>query len=275
MSLEELYEYYINADDLEEKLKKICADLEQLDLNLKPISTPRYELLTMRLQEISNRLTYLQHIDFSQTYDVLKSIPEILQKSAEQWAKYDWVPYLPMNESKQTIYLLSPTSQENADQIMLEQLDDKQISQLFEKLSEKVKSHSHNTNTFEEAVKCYTAGLYSGCALLLFAIIDSCFLIGQTTEGKSKRDLAGKAVEKSFDEEKSQYVISALATRLIVEKLFEYAHDFDSQYETGVNRNFLSHGMNKYVPTQTDCLKLFVLLYNIYVSFDTKCFRWS
>ena len=62
---------------------------------------------------------------------------------------------------------------------------------------------------------------------------------------------------------------------IVTKNFFDDADDFNPEKEDGLNRNFVSHGMNQYNPTRTDCLKLFVLLYNFYFLIDAKILRWD
>lgn len=253
---------FINTDVLNTKISDI------------KISPERQHSFSIMVKEISNAVAVFQQIDLQKIGEAFINLPDKVKKSAETWAKYGWVPYLPNTPVTDLINLTFPDSQDEADSIMVQNITITGIDELFDTLSEKVELHSHNINTFQEAVKCYRANIFSGCTLLLFAIIDSCFIIGQP-ESEHRRWLAKKAVEESIDNDKSKIAVFAYTTKLIIEKLFMPADDFNPSIESDLNRNFLSHGMNKHIPSQNDCLKLFVLLYNVYVSFDGKFFSWN
>lgn len=262
-----------------EEGKKFIETLSILDFKMQDIKIPNREQIEMFIHKTSEIIAVFQQIDIVKASDAVINLPQNIQKAADIWADYGWVPYLPTSSINELIDFKYPKSQDEADRIMMQKLDDNGINLLFDRVTDKVKSHSHNINTFEEAVKSYKIELYSGCALLLLAIIDSCFIFGQPTptstkkNKKPKRQLAGQAVENAIAD-KAQIAIFAYTTKRVIDKIFKHGDDFKISNENGLNRNFLSHGMNTYIPVKKDCLQLFVLLYNIYVSFDGKFFCW-
>lgn len=278
MNIFELAEF-INRKDVKEKGKKIIEKLSAFNSIAYNIETADYMQVKLLISQISEAMAVIQNIDLFKLSDAIDKLPENVKESANIWANYGWVPYLPNCGIGELINIKFPKTQEEADEIIMQRLDDVGVKILIDKLTDKVKFHSHNLETFEEAVNSYKAGLYSGCSLLLFAIIDSCFIIGQPIPPKdsknSKRKLAGSAVKDAVNEDKYNIAIFAYTTKNIIDRLFKYANDFDPSEEDGLSRNFLSHGMNQYTPNRKDCLQLFVLLYNIYVSFDSKCFMWN
>lgn len=273
--------YSIDRFNYIEEGRKAIENLSLLNTSIDNIKLPDIEKINEVIKQTSEIIAVFQQIDLIKISDVVVSLPKNVQKAADIWAEYGWVPYLPTSNIKDLINFNYPKSQEEADEIMMQKLDNNGIKVLFDTLNKQVKSHSHNINSFEEAVKSYNNGIYSGCSLLIFAIIDSCFLVGQpvptpTKENKNpKRQLASSAIKVAIDCNKSKIAVFAYTVKRIIESRFKYGNDFDSSKENGVNRNFLSHGMNTYIPSQKDCLQLFVLLYNIYVSFDGKFYSWT
>ena len=218
----------------------------------------------------------LQNQNWEKICDTLSNFSEKVKTSAQVWASYGWVPNLPeynLIDSLKTIN--APISQREADDIMMSKIDDRVLFSLFDKIADYNTQAGLNSNSFEEAVKCFDNKLYSACSLLLFAMIDARFLIGQPKVSKENRNLARPAVSKAIDEKKSKYAVIAFASKTIIEQLFLKANDYDYSIEKGLNRNFISHGMNKYNPDNTDCIKLFILLYNIDLLFHANYFRWN
>lgn len=273
--------YSIDRCNYIEEGRKVIENLSILDTSIDKVILPNIDKINEIIKQASEIIAVFQQIDLIQINDTVINLPKNVQKAADIWAKYGWVPYVPTSKINDLINFSYPKSQEEADKIMMQKLDNDGIKVLFDTLTQKVKSHSHNINSFEEAVKSYNNGIYSGCSLLIFAIIDSCFLVGQpvftSTKGNknSKRQLAGAAVNIAIDYDKSKIAVFAYATKRIIESRFMHGNDFEKSRENGINRNFLSHGMNTHIPNQKDCLQLFVLLYNIYVSFDGKFYSWT
>lgn len=145
---------------------------------------------------------------------------------------------------------------------------------LFDALHEYVKTNLHNETTLSQAISSFNSELYSGCALLLFALIDACFLTTQVIK-KGKRRALANAANKEIKRVDSLLLSCANISLNIVSDLFESAQDFKPEIEDGIKRNFISHGMNSYNPNRTDCLKLFVLLHSIYLLFETGVFEWK
>lgn len=273
--------YSIDRFNYIEEGRKAIENLSLLNTSIDNIKLPDIEKINEIIKQTSEIIAVFQQIDLIKISDVVVSLPKNVQKAADIWAEYGWVPYLPTSNIKDLINFNYPKSQEEADEIMMQKLDNNGIKVLFDKLTKQVKSHSHNINSFEEAIKSYNNGIYSGCSLLIFAIIDSCFIVGQPVPTPTKgnknpqRRLAGSAINIAIDYDKSKIAVFAYTAKRIIESRFKRGNDFEKSIENGINRNFLSHGMNTYIPSQKDCLQLFVLLYNIYVSFDGKFYSWT
>lgn len=227
------------------------------------------------------RIAIQNFTKFAETFPLIiegvQRLPERVQEASKQWAIYGWAPSLPGDTGADLLNAIHvPESQECADEIMLSKLDGENLQFLFDKIQEKVETHHQNTITYNDAVCCFRNEIYTGCALSLFALIDSCFVMGQPkAPGKKQRDLARKASERAIDNEKAKFFVAAYAVKIIIEDLFEVGNDFNTTKEQGLKRSFVSHGMNHYNPTRTDCSKLFVLLYNIYLMFDSGLYHWE
>jgi len=218
-----------------------------------------------RLAENLNRLAYAFYC-----------LPTNIQNATKTWASYKWIPSLPTYNVYDFIKNLNaPKSQDEADKVMLENIDEETLTQLIESISEHIPQYGQNKNAFSEAVECYNSSLYNASVLLLYSIIDSIFIKSQKKSENLKllRKLANKAVDDAINKEKSKYSIIAFSTKNVVEELFKNAKDFT--IDEGLNRNMLCHGMTDYIPNKIDCLKLIVLIYNIYLLFDTNFFTWK
>lgn len=204
-----------------------------------------------------------------------EKITDIKKRVVDKWAEYGWVPVLPTFQGKDIIKnIVPPDTSEEADKIMLKYLNESSLQELFLELKGFVTINNHNEKTLSEAILSYKNGLYSACSLLIFALIDACFLTRQPTTENKRRVLTEKAASSKIKRVDSLVLSCADITLHIVKSLFLNADDFNPQKEVGLNRNFISHGMNRYNPDDNDCLKLFVLLFNIYLLFDTAVFEW-
>lgn len=217
----------------------------------------------------SNLTVLLQRIGNLKLSDIQANI-------VEKWVSYGWVPILPSFTGANVMKnIVPPDTAKKADARMLDMLTEQELQQLFETLHTYVSANRHNEKTLAEAIDAYKAELYSGCALLIFALIDSCFIMQQPQLSNQRRGLAGLSAEKKIEKLGSIILSCADITLNLVQAIFEQAHDFKPEFETGLKRNFISHGMNTYNPSKTDCLKLFVLLHSIYLMFESKVFEWK
>ena len=190
---------------------------------------------------------------------------------------FGWIPNLPDFSLDDIFTLVNEfTSQDCADKVMLAKLNFGARNKLFNSLYNRANAYGHTQQTFADAIKSFENESYTACALCLFALIDSCFLKGQPLlTGQKRRCLANAAVNKIGDKNVLGYSLIAETSRMLIKKLFSDGDDFKPTNEIGLNRNFVSHGMNSYLPNRIDCLKLFVLLYNIYFLFDLDLFKWE
>ena len=203
-------------------------------------------------------------------------LSDIQATIVEKWSSYGWVPILPSFTGADVMAnIVPPDTAEKADTRMIRLLTEHELQQLFEALHTYVSASGYNEKTLSEAIDAYKAELYSGCSLLIFALIDSCFITQQPQFSNRRRALAGLSAEKKIKKLDSIILSCADITLNLVQSIFEQAHDFKPEFETGLKRNFISHGMNSYNPSKTDCLKLFVLLHSVYLMFDSEVFEWK
>ena len=217
----------------------------------------------------------LLQIDWDKIGAALSVLPDTIRNATNVWASFGWVPNLPSYIGKDLIgNLNTPETQDEANTIMLEKIDEDVLSKIIESIANYADKYGQNQVSFSEAVKCFDASLYSASAVLLLSIIDSIFVNSQKKpdDPKRRRELAKHAVEGAINEEKARYSIIAHAAKNVVETLFSDTKDFS--IENGLNRNMLCHGMNHYNPDRTDCIKLLVLIYNIYFMFESDYFIW-
>lgn len=205
-----------------------------------------------------------------------ENFKERVENLSDVWASYGWVPLLPDSKLDEMIGIPdAPASQSEIDSFMQMRISGFGEGKLFELLRTSASRQELNNATLNDAIVSFENGLFTACALCLFALIDERYLEGQPLAVKNhRRALAKKATAVTFQNSIiAQYFFFANTTNKIIEKLFSDANDFKN--ETGLNRNFLSHGMNSHAPDKIDCLKLFILLYSVYSLFQSKLYNWG
>ena len=120
-----------------------------------------------------------------------------------------------------------------------------------------------------EAIYCYNVRQYKACALILFSIIDSRLirLQGRKTEKYSVGAGAIAKYKKIVNQQTSDSgkLFLSLSYANLFPCLFSVFEETDnfSKKTTVINRNYLDHGMSYKTVRKKDCVKLFLLLYNL------------
>ena len=128
---------------------------------------------------------------FEQALGTFEKLPQKIQHAAETWAGYGWVPFLPTFDIEQYQWSMgAPNTQEEADNWMRNYFETETTDLLFSEIRRLADCKGCNKTTLQEAIQCYENGLYTSCALDVFALIDGCFIVGQPKkEGKEKREV--------------------------------------------------------------------------------------
>ncbi len=200
------------------------------------------------------------------------------KESCDRWVKYGWVPMLPNSERGEGIAKIAPQTSNEADEFMLAKLDEDGLKLLHSKLKEYIDKNGLNRCTLDDAINSFENGQYTACVLCLFALIDSIFITKQekdlNRDNKKYRKLAKGAVETA-NNYKELYLAPLKVTYELIKEIFSNTHDFDDKYDDNLYRSMISHGMNTRNPDKKDCLKLFVLLYNVLLSFEIGFFSFE
>lgn len=232
-------------------------------INLKEIFKTLNEKIPIFFSRLNSIMETISKIDFD-------AIPQKLQEEGEKWGVYGWVPILPTFDGSQCMEMsIAPDSKEEADKLMLSYLDDDSINQLFNEIRDYLIANNKNITTFEEAKKCFENDLYTSCSIDICALIDGVFISFQAINNNKRRSLSKEAIKRfCTDSPDSQYSVAVIAIKFIITGFFSVGDDF-KKTDTSFNRNYISHGMNIYNPNRTDCLKLLVVLYNLFLAFDS------
>ena len=123
-------------------------------------------------------------------------------------------------------------------------------------------------NDLEEAIACYKNKHYKASAMILFSLIDSILIRKQGRSTQLKTGVGAILLYKE-DFEKSHDLTKKLFTSLNKINLFKcmfVLFDDTSNFTKNcplVNRNYLDHGMTSKRVRKKDCIKLFLLLFNL------------
>lgn len=265
--------------------KAVTSGAEKLDKNIQELAKP---ILDVWKTGISQALTnFAEHISESFNAAQIASniskalagaIPskekqEQIVVALQQWGNYGWCL---IDWASMDLYRSAPSSVREADELSMEYCSEDAISNLINGLKGKV----DNKTEFEEAVMSYTNQCYTACAMILFAIIDSVMIRLQEHKESSKRCdwrmLPGGYAEKlknNSDEKSFLRKASYLAMLNAITRLYEKGNDFTNESTEIINRNFVDHGMNTRKVTQIDCVKLFLIIDNLFYFMEE--YGWS
>lgn len=202
--------------------------------------------------------------------DIVKSIhiPTIseerkkeLERSYKKWGEYGWTsnPF-----ADDCMFDTIPQNLQEADKIALQYCNSKAMEDLFEMLLQRCK----RKNDLEEAIACYKSKHYKASAMILFSLIDSILIKKQSRSTQLKTGVSAIRLYKE-DFEKSHDLTKKLFTSLnkinlfkCMFVLFDDTSNFTKECPL-VNRNYLDHGMTSKRVRKKDCIKLFLLLFNL------------
>ncbi|MBE6740906.1 MAG: hypothetical protein E7570_01245 [Ruminococcaceae bacterium] len=187
---------------------------------------------------------------------------EQLLKSYKQWGRFGWTlpPF-----AEYDCFHKCPSTQQEADQLIIQCCKKDNIVNLFDTLEEMCS----RKKDLKEAIFCYNNRQYKACAMLLFSIIDS-RIIRLQKKGEGKLDVGIRAIKKfkkltrKAITNKDIFFFSLISSNILecLFMIFEDTENFTKE-TTVVNRNYIDHGMTSKPVRKTDCIKLFILLYNI------------
>lgn len=205
--------------------------------------------------------------------EFFSELPELERKAGEKWIEFGWVPSLP-NATFESLYeaLDAPENQIEADQKMISFIETQKMETLFDELRRYFIDSESKTCTLNEAIACYENQLYTACVLCIYSLIDYSFLKEQPIVEEKRRPLPNKAIDKMVSEKEKNALVVTYATVGIIKELYRDGKNFTIE-EKPLYRNFISHGMNDIIPQKTDCLKMFVLLYNVCLLFESDIFH--
>ena len=131
----------------------------------------------------------------------------------------------------------------------------------------------------EEAVFDFEQRKYKSCIMVIYSLIDAKLIRLQTKEnrtgrensrGEKMRPSGAKAGEnvisriQSLPQEQQNFLLTLMCANVLscTKELFKLGDDFIKQPEEP-NRHFISHGMLTRPVKRMDCVKAFLLYYNL------------
>lgn len=186
---------------------------------------------------------------------------ELLQ-SYKQWGKYGWT--IPPHANFDT-FDKCPSNIVQADKIALQFCNKENMQELFLQLE----NICVRKRDLKEAIECYDHRHYKACALILFSIIDSRVIRLQSKKDEKFGVGIGaiakfKDVAKKRTTDEGKLFLALCYTNIFpcLFAMFEDTNKF-SKKTSVINRNYLDHGMSCRIVRRKDCIKLFLLLYNL------------
>lgn len=194
----------------------------------------------------------------------------------QNWGEYGWTifPFVKYN-----FYNSCPDNLIEADKKVLKECNKHNLSLLFERLND---FELINKKDLEESIFCFENKKYKSCAMVLYSIIDAKLIKMQKDEDRNPRNhmrATGKNaalnIKKHIEKENNIndtffLLLSHVNLFSCIDTLFQHGDDFKKEPELA-NRNFLDHGMLKKNVRRKDCIKLFLLLYNLMSYLEIVC----
>lgn len=277
-------------EQISESLAQIISPISKMTANI--LERIDFSFFNSLAEKINTAMSwYAKHVDtiisgmkstlasFSEiSQSILNSISESLQyihvpeiseerkkellESYDKWGKYGWTvpPFADMD-----CFNNCPNTLIEADKIALQYCSKTDMEMLFSSIEE----ICVRKRDIREAICCYNAHQYKACALLLFSIIDSRLIRLQSkkTEKYSVGIGAIKKYKKVVEQQTSDSgkLFLSLSYENLFSCLFSVFDDTNnfSKKTTVINRNYLGHGMSYKAVRKKDCIKLFLLLYNL------------
>lgn len=191
-----------------------------------------------------------------------------LTKSYEKWGEYGWTqhPEMPL-----FYYEYYPETQKEADEYAMQICNSENVDLLFKYIKRfEVLQNEVSQNDVEEAIFCYNHKCYKACILMLFTLIERELMRLQKNDEKENLLVCEKAV-KYFNEkvvgkyEMQKSFISTLNYKNLYISLLNYFQNGKNfTLKTNVmNKNFVSHAMETKTASKEECIKLFLVYYNL------------
>ena len=188
----------------------------------------------------------------------------ILVASYKRWGQYGWT-VMPFAEI--SFFNSVPETMKEANRKALSVCTKENMKSLFD---DTLEHRGVKRSDYQEAVNDFCDKRYKSCALILLALIDANLIRKQPKTDKDKNRPVGlgavKGIQKRIvsDEVWQGFFISLDCANILeaLQIIFAKGNGFVEQPKV-INRNFLDHGMLHRKVRRMDCIKLFLLYYNM------------
>jgi len=193
---------------------------------------------------------------------------EALIDSYQKWGEYGWTM---TPEMIYGFFEEPPVDRKSANKEALKYCSNGDMSKLFNQLR---KMEGVKLSDLEEAVFDFEQRKYKSCVMIVHSLLDAKLIRLQKQEDRrGKKNMrpsgvtAGENVISricNLPEEQQNLWIILMCTNILssIKELFKPGDDFVKQPDEA-NRNFISHGMLTRSVKRMDCVKAFLLYYNL------------
>lgn len=260
------------AGSLSERLKEVTAPLAELTQKLTPFFSDFQQQMAATLSSaFAPALSYIATIgeglsrSLKDLSNYQKQIDwDALQQSYELWGYYGWavIGHTPLHFNTRP-----PENQIDADKKALKYFKKSDLITFWTDLKNNPFSKQEIADV-DEAIYCFNAKSYKACSMLVCALIDGVCIKYQGGDGKLHVGVrAVSKIKKKF--KKTPYGSTKGFIFLYYRNLFkclftlfDQTNDFKKE-PPRYNRNFVDHGMSKRKVLRKECIKLFLILYNL------------
>ena len=270
-----------NLPENERFFKAVTCGAEKLDKTILEITKPFIDIFQTGIYKAATNFANYISQSFNAVQiasNISKALASVVPSKEEReeivaalqkWGNYGWCL---INWASIDLYHNAPSSVEEADELSMKYCSEEKISNLIRELKDKV----DNKIEFEEAVVSYTNQCYTACSMILFATIDSVIIRLQEYKVSSWRMLPKEYAEKLKSTSDDSFFLrnaSYLAMLNAIAIIYDSGKNFTNESPEIIKRNFVDHGMNTRRVTQTDCIKLFLIIDNLFYFIEE--YGWS
>lgn len=265
--------YDVLIDNVINWQKQIQRTIEQV-ISPALASLARYTksiIESSTLSVISDTLEKFRNIILqTKTPSLTEEEKKNLILSYQKWGEYGWTPPIDFLDG---FFDETPLDRKTANKTMLKYCNKHDMEMLFCKLKTMKGVKQSDLN---EAIFDFENGKYKSCIMIIYSLIDAKLIRTQKPEDyinktkKSQRSLGGIAAETILNRlydlkgEETPFYFYLLCANIIscIKELYKHGNDFKKQPKDA-NRNFIMHGMFTRPVQRVDCVKVFLLYYNL------------
>lgn len=235
----------------------------QLAESAKEIQTAAMQSISLLSSALSN-IANLSNLYTLNPFNVTS--PEKIEQyinAYKQWGYYGWTAFPFMSDQD---FQTFPESKEFADQVMFPLCTKENLFKLVEEIKDYKILSNHD---LDEALFCFRKKHYKPCAYMLLSFIERLLIITAKQIKPTSHAYSGRATKIIYDDiDDKSYdhfefdLLYCFNTLSCLNTLFESSNNFENE-PNHINRHFMMHGMSNRKVSYHDCIKLFLLVYNL------------